>query len=321
MTTTVTSNGPLAIFRSSREIREQLADLAKVKATAAAHGTPDFASRLAAQSIARQEQELREELRAAEMLESGSAAELVLDGDPVRDHMVQASFLGAVLSKLQHLVNAFAQVVTSIPTSRAPVPRNVVAENRLMVAGWAPSSFAVRLRLPTREELGQIYDTESQSVIEGVAELLAEQAPSQRTVEWLSHPRVKKHYYEFLEVVAKQGAVVKLRTPRHPFGVAVTARQARERVEWLDLLLVREQPLTITGILVGGSIETGRFEVRADEELYRGRASEIATLQMKGVTLGAEVRARLRVTTMVHEEGVIEPTTSYVLEAIESLRG
>ncbi len=267
MTATVTINGPLATFRSAREIKEQLADLAKVKAKAAAYGAPDFASQMAAQSIAGQEGDLREELRAAEMLESGSAAELVLDGDPVRDHTIQASFLGAMLTKVQQLVNAFAQVMTSVPTARAPVPRNVVAENRLMVAGWAPSSFAVRLRLPTKEELGQIYDTESQSVLEGVADLLAEQVPSQRTVEWVSHPRVKKHYYEFLEAVAKQGAVVKLRTLRNPFGVAVTARQARDRVEWLDMLLVRENPLTLSGILVGGSIETGRFDLRADDEL------------------------------------------------------
>jgi len=255
------------------------------------------------------------------MLESGSAAELILDGDPVRQHMIRASFLGAMLSKVQELLNALAQVITSIPTARAPVPRNIVAENRLMVAGWVPSSFAVRLRLPTKEELGQLLETESQSVLEGVAKLLGEQAPSQGTVEWLSHPRVKKHYYEFLEAVAKQGAVVKLRTRGNPFGAGVTAEQARDRVEWLDLLQVEEKPLSLSGLLVGGNIESGRFELKVEEELYRGKVSEKAKAQMKHLTFGAEVQAQLRVRTTVHEEGAIEPMTAFVLDAIQPLQG
>ncbi len=124
-----------------------------MKAKAEAHGTADFASRIGLQSLLGHEQELLEELRAAEMLESGSAAELVFGGDPVRDHTIQAAFLGAMLGKVQQLVNALAQVVTSVPTARAPLPRNIVAENRLLVAGWVPSSFAVRLHFPAGKNL------------------------------------------------------------------------------------------------------------------------------------------------------------------------
>src|SRR5438093_1067377 len=83
-----------------------------------------------------------------------------------------------------------------------------------------------------------------------------------RTVQWVSHPRINKHYYEFLEALAKQGANVRLRTRGNPFGVRVSARQARDRVDWLDLLQVEEETLSLPGTLVGGSVESGRFELK-----------------------------------------------------------
>jgi hypothetical protein len=78
--------------RSKREVERQLADLAKVKAKAETYGMPDFASKIGLQSILCHEQDLREELRAAELLESNSDAEIVFDGDPVRDHTIRAAF-------------------------------------------------------------------------------------------------------------------------------------------------------------------------------------------------------------------------------------
>ncbi|MGH7226823.1 MAG: hypothetical protein ACRELF_26715, partial [Gemmataceae bacterium] len=157
-------------------------------------------------------------------------------------------------------------------------------------------------------------------VLEGLAEMFGEQAPSPQTIEWVSHPRVKKHYYEFLDAVAKHGALVRFRTRRHPYGATISAREARDRVDWLDLLTVQEEILTLTGILVGGNIESGRFELKAEEEMYRGKVSDAANARMRQVALGAEVQVQLRVTTMIHEEGATEPTTSYYLVTIEPRR-
>ncbi len=317
MTASVMRSGLQAPPRSTTEIREQISDLTKVKASATAYGTPDFASQLGMQSILGHEQELLEELRAAELLESNNAAELVFGGDPVRDHTIHAAFLGTMLAKMQQLVNALAQAITSVPTARAPLPHNIVAENRLIVTGWAPSSFAVRLRLPTSEELGQLIDSETQTVLDDLSKMLGEPAPSSQTVERVSHPRVKKHYYEFLDSVAKQGATVRLRTRGNPYGATMDTQQARDRVAWLDLLTVKEETLSLDGILVGGNIESGRFELKAEEEMYRGRVSEAAKTAMRQFTFGAAVKAKVRVTTMIHEEGAAEPATSYYLDTIE----
>ena len=48
-----------------------------------AYGTPDFASRAGLEVILGHERSLLEELRAAEMLESGGAAEVTVNGDPL----------------------------------------------------------------------------------------------------------------------------------------------------------------------------------------------------------------------------------------------
>jgi hypothetical protein len=303
--------------RSSQDVRAQLTDLAKVKAITSAYGTPDFASRLGMQGVLGHEEELLEELRAAEMVESGSTGELVFDGDPVHDQLIQASFLGAMLSKVQQLFNAVAQAVTSVPTARAPVPRDIVAENRLLIAGWHPSSFAVRFRLPTKELLGQLLEPESEAVLGRLMKLLGEQAPSQETIELVSHARVLKHYYEFLDLIAKQGAVVRMRTRQQPYGVVLTAQRARDRVDWLDLLTLKEEVLNVTGTLVGGSVETGRFELKVGDEVYRGRVSDAARGRMKTTTFGANVHAAVRATTVTHEEAPTEPSTSYYLVALE----
>jgi hypothetical protein len=289
-----------------------LADLAKVKGTAEAFGPRDFASRTALEGLRGHEEELREELRAAEMLESGSDLELVFAGDPVRGHLIQAGFLGNFLNKIQQLVNALART-----TAHPPGPRNVVAENRLMVCGWAPP-FVVRLRLPTREELGQTEEPASPSVLDALADVLGQHDPSENTVRLVSQPGVRNHYRQLLEVVAKQGASIRYRTRRHPYGDTLDARQARERVEWLDLLQATEERLTLSGTFVGGSIESARFELKVGEDLYRGKVSEGAKHQLKRLTLGSPVEAELRVATMTPEEGAFEPATAYVLVAVRS---
>jgi hypothetical protein len=303
--------------RSVSEIRRQLADLAEVRRVAESYGTPDFASQVGLESLTLHQESLHEELRAAEMLESGTAIELVLDGDPVTQHSIQASFLGTFLAKVQYLVNAMAQAMTSVPTARAPLPRNIVAENRLMVsAGFVPSSFGIRCSLPSREELEQLYEPVSQDVVDAISEFLSDDLPPENLTGLLSHARVKKHYFELLEILAKNGANLKVRTKNRPYGVKLHTRQARERVEWLELLQTTEERFTFSGILIGGNIETARFELKVGDELIMGKASDAVRAQLKHITFGAQVVAEVRVTTMVHEEAVIEPKASYFLVSI-----
>ncbi|HTU90808.1 MAG TPA: hypothetical protein VMF69_12085 [Gemmataceae bacterium] len=78
MTDSIAHDGVPIAYRTSAEIREQLADLAKLKAQAEQLGTADFASRIGMQSILEHEQALLKELCAAQQLELDCANEQLL---------------------------------------------------------------------------------------------------------------------------------------------------------------------------------------------------------------------------------------------------
>ncbi|MCX7011168.1 MAG: hypothetical protein NTW86_01140 [Candidatus Sumerlaeota bacterium] len=308
--------------RSSRIIREQLADLASVKKETLAYGTPDFASRMGRESILRHEAELQEELRAAELIESGANLEIGVEGEPVEGNAIHAAFLGRFLSTLQNLGNAVAQVLTSEPTSRSSVPRNIIAENRLAVLpGFLPGSFRFRFRLPTKEDLSQMFEPASTTVLEAVGRMLEPGRTDSETVRILTHSRVKSHYTRLLDLLAKQGASIDYRTRPNPYGVKISTPQVRERIDWLDLLQAKEESSEFAGVLVGGSIESKHFELRVGEQVIRGEVSEGVIEQMRSLKWGDTVVARLKVTTFEHEEGVAPPSISYLAEDIHKADG
>ena len=312
MSITLTRQSP----RPAAEVQRQLADLARVHRAAEAYGTPDPASQAGMNSLLAHEQELKDELHAAKLLASNCDAEIVLDGDPVQGHAVQAGFLGSFLETLQSLVNAVAQVMTSEPTARAAIPRNIIAENRLMVVAGFESSFGLRLRVPSQDELGQMFEPISATVLKQVCQTLSEEGFGEATIRLISHSRVKKHYGDLLSLTAKAGATVCVRTRAYPYGVRLTSKQARERADWMELLQTKEEETTFAGILVGGSIESARFELKVGEEVYRGKVSEGALEQMHHARFGDEVTATVKVITTTHEEASIEPTTSYFLTSL-----
>ncbi|MBI3821175.1 MAG: hypothetical protein HY289_00675 [Planctomycetes bacterium] len=63
------ANNSMSAPRTPQEIREQLADLRKVKAEALAYGEKDFAGKMALQSIRAQEELLEDELREADLMD------------------------------------------------------------------------------------------------------------------------------------------------------------------------------------------------------------------------------------------------------------
>ncbi|MCK6523502.1 hypothetical protein L6R49_18980 [Myxococcota bacterium] len=61
------------------------------------------------------------------------------------DHEAPASLVGAVLSGVQHVVNAIGQAVLARPTTRAPIPVSVLNDCQLSVTGVFAGSFGVTL--------------------------------------------------------------------------------------------------------------------------------------------------------------------------------
>lgn len=304
--------------RASAIIKQQLSDLAEVITEANKYGTPDFASEIAYKSLLQNEEELHEELKASELIESTNDVEVAIDGDPVKEHTVEAGFFGKLLTDVQNLIYAIAQVIISGPRATGPIPHIIINENRLMVTSWARSSFAVRFHLPTREELHQTVEPTSKEVLSIITTLLKEGVDQDEIIEMISHPRIKKHYSQLLEDMVYKGASIRFRTRANPYGVKVDSRQARDRIDWLNLLQTREEIIKVRGILSGGNIKTGKFYLSVDDEHYSGSVSADAKVQMKDITFGATVTAEMRITTISHEEVEAEPKVEYYLLKLDN---
>ena len=72
--------------------------------------------------------------------------------------------------------------------------------------------------------------------------------------------------------------------------------------------------MRLDGVLVGGSLATGRFELRTSADLIRGRATGAAKEDLKAFHLGDRVIALVREVTARHEGSVTTPFVSYVAE-------
>lgn len=304
--------------RLVEEIRRQMAEAEALCQEFEQAGELDFASAATLQSIRNLRLRMQEELRAAEMLESGADAEFSLDGDPVQGHQVAAGFLGDFLRSVQDLVHAVAQVVVGQPTRRAPVPGSIVASSRLSVLpDFVPGSFGFRVRLPREDELELLPGAldENRRAMALVGDIVGDRISEESLAELLSHSRVKSHYGRLVALLSAQNADVCVRTRANPHGSRVSAKRARERREWLDLLQTTTRTVTLEGRLVGGSIERRRFELVAQDGSYAGTVSEQAAGQMQRLHWGDSVQALLRVTTVEHEEMAGEPTEQYHAES------
>lgn len=309
---------PEAMPRPLAVIEEQLRDLAQVLQAARAYGTPDAASSFGMASLLNHERELLDEKHAAELLASNADAEVSLEGDATAAHEVPAGLLGDFLVFLQKLTYAVAQVRAGRPTSRAPIRRDLLAEHRLLVQPeFQPTSFGVRFRVPTRQDLGSLIDTDAAETVGMVCAALDPAAPSGDLADLLGNPRVKTHYQKLMDLLAKQNMGVVARTRSRPCGVRIKPDQARSRLEWLALLQVREETMQRDGVLVGGSIERDRFELKCDDETLSGTVTDAARAQMKHFHLGQAVTVRIRVRTLEHEEVSTEPAVTYVAEDLQ----
>ena len=311
--TDLTSNEEL---RPAAEIREQLADLREIKASIDdSHMDFGFAGYIDRCSIEAQETALLEELNAAELREHNAAAEFILEGEPLHSGEAPARLLGAFLDKLQSLVYAVGQVQAGSATDRARFPRNVVAANRLYVQPqFVSGSFGFRVRVPSKEELGELVETGGETVLHKVCHALGDENPSGDVMTLLSHSRVRSHYESIATLLARENVDLSMRQRSERGRLRLSSSAARERLEWLQQLQVTEETIERTGELVGGNIQRDQFELKAGDETIRGGLSQQAKEDLKGFHLGDTVTATLRVMITEHEDALTEQKSDYVAQ-------
>lgn len=305
-------------LRPSSEIEAQLeAFQATLPAGVTAPPAGDFAAGLQWSSWQNHRQGLERELEAARLEELAEADLLVaFSGAPVFQHDIKAGFLGVFLSKAQSLINALAQATEQRPTERGSIANSLVEDYRLLFAGSFPSSFGLRLRLHSDNELGRLRLSQTATVLDQFCTLIDPNLSQADLVRAVASQRVKTHYYDLVEALSKEGAQMTVRTRARLKGVKINAQQARDRATWMDSLTESTAILPLAGILTGGSIATNKFELEVDEEFYRGRISPEAKAQMKDLKLGERVTAEVIETTFFAEEAVVEGHATYFLKSI-----
>ncbi len=299
--------------KQSWEIEQRLQELTQIKAEMKPI-EGDFAAAWSFTSLEAFEEQLQKEAKAARLVENKYALEISLTGDPVNDHAVNIKFFGSLLVYAQDVLNAIAYSLTGGRQTR----RNLIPRNRLALAATGPGSFAASFTLPetVEQETLPLDLPEAETPLGLLSALLDGTIDIEDNSEVLTNPQVKAKYSQLISLLARDGASVSVYTQSNPMGVKLSAKEARDRREWLELLRSTVEEKTLSGTLVGGNIETGRFEIKSDQTTIRGRASDYATKQIRNIHLGAEVTATVEVTTATHEESNFIPKTSYFLKSI-----
>jgi hypothetical protein len=294
-------------LRPSSEIEAQLeAFLATLPTGVTAPPVGDFAAGLQWSAWQNHRQELERELETARLDELAEADLMVsFSGAPVFQHDIKAGFLGVFLSKAQSLINALAQATEQKPTERGSIANSLVEDYRLLFAGSFPSSFGLRLRLHSPNELGRLRLSQTEAVLDQFCNLINPNLGQAELVKAVASQRVKTHYYDLMETLSKEGAQMTVRTKARLNGFKINAQQARDRATWMDSLTESTAILPLLGILTGGSIATNKFELEVNEEYYRGRISPEAKAQMKNLKLGERVTAEVIETTFFAVEAAV----------------
>ena len=161
-----------------------------------------------------------------------------------------------------------------------------------------------------------MFEPEEPTTLELLQSFLDGQGDTETLAEYVAHSRVKAHYGRLVDLLAKNGASVTMRSRRQPYGAHLSRQQAQDRAEWLELIQSETDRIPFKGTLVGANIDANRFDLRTESEVLHGHMSGQAAAQVRGILLGTIVDATLKVETTSHEEAAIEPKVTYLLEDI-----
>lgn len=303
-------------------IEKQLNDLMKVKKLADEYGVHGFTDRIRMKNLAEEEARLQEELYATRLLDSGNDLEVSFDGDAVKDHTIEANFLGTVLIGVQEVTDKVTFAAGAQVSVSGTIPEEERFESKMMVVGWHASSFTVQFRLPPIKDVGDFLASERRDIaLSALHELFDDATPEEKLTHLITKSAVKTAYKKLLENIANQNTTVRLRTKVNPYGAKLSAEKAEERSQWMETpeKKDKEEIITVTGILVGGNIDTHRFTIKTKgSPPYSGTVSKDAQEQMR-IKLGSWVKALIKEITKYKTRASPEPSVSYTLESIVAI--
>ncbi|MDR1013220.1 MAG: hypothetical protein LBL38_03025 [Lactobacillales bacterium] len=285
-------------------IKEHLEDLAALEAIGNFDIPNDPATCAAYKSLKFQEEEVKEELKAAEWLESQSDVEFALEGPSVVNHSISANILSKFLDKVQKLRLAAAESAGGAASGRGRFSKSLIQDNQLMVKCFNPSSFAVHFIYFKSNTANISFEHNNDRLGEDIfLSLLSGDTNSEEDCVPSMSPRLYSHYQDFLTLLTENNVTISTRTKNHPYPIKMTPENARDKKLVINYNLTepKEETIEIEGNLVMGDLKNNSFCIDADSTLYRGHVSADGVEGLKSFALGSIVKANLLVTTSIDE--------------------
>jgi hypothetical protein len=237
----------------------------------------------------------------ARFARSGSDGHVSIDGGPVEDHTIDAGFYGSFCKKADEL---FAAICQSLGITKPALRLGMTME----------SSYAVDLIVSQPIDPQEMFFqgppdiTKNREAFDHLMSMIADKQPAGDATKMikLEYP-IRQRLGEVLELIAKNGAVVSVRTRASPLPRKLSSMQAQDRLKAVRDLGYPFRFLDIVGRLIGGFVEkSGKqdrsFCIRVEEpgkkaQDFRGTISEDAVPKMLSVRLGDQVEANLQIET------------------------
>jgi hypothetical protein len=220
-------------------------------------------------SFAEREQELSNRIAALPLGNKEARTVLFFSGQPVQGSLgIDASFAGRVLEPFQNMVMAdYADRWHGVLGSRGR--RSGEAESRLLLTGLPRGSFGLELTRAENDELFQ--EDQLADTLASVTKLVESAARSDEDFAAQldqTAPRVIQNLKEFLEVVARGNAGLRLESG--DFRCTMNPTEANEAFNRVAGTITRTEEVSIPGVFKGLLLESWKFDFLSEDNLRIG---------------------------------------------------
>ena len=301
--------------RAQREfLKVQLLDTQRLRDIAGQHPLMSVA-------LEERERELREKIAALPLGNREARTILFFSGEPVQGSVgIDASFAGRVLEPFQSMVMAdYADRWHGVVGSRGRRPGE--AQSRLLLTGLPRGSFGLELARADNDELfeeGQLADT-----LAHVTKLLEAAARSDEDFAAEldeTAPRVIQNLREFLEVIAKGKAGLRLESG--DFRCTMNPVEANDAFNRVAGTITNDELVKLPGVFKGVLLESWKFDFVTDENHSVGGKIDENLTEEQVIALNREFfngrcMASLLKTTVLFKNGRVR--TTHTLKGLETL--
>jgi hypothetical protein len=210
------------------------------------------------------------------------------------------AILSNIFGKLQTVINTIGMICFNAPQITEEI-RNSMQISLLQVR---PGSFNIHLASPEITQLDLFDNSDCGDAIEKFFELLNAKNNQEKLKKLLGQLRLRvaKDYTNFLQALNESVTDTEFKwtspNPNRGGTAYLSNSQMQKAIEILEKFQ-EEAPsrLTITGILIGASLRTNRFEIKTTEKTYTGDIADAVFETVENVTLNRQYTAEIQEVT------------------------